>query len=151
MGERLKLKALDAEDVTVLSSILQDALVALGDIVFLPEEKRFVFVANRFVWEKCVDVTLPPEAATRDVYFRVHCGVTFEQVNSVKTRGINRTDKASLLELLAIKPEGAVVELLFAGGAAIRLETEALSAHAADIDEPWPTPWRPRHPDLESA
>ncbi len=149
MGEKLKIKALDAEDVTVLSSILQDALVALGDIVFLAEEKRFVFVANRFVWEKCVDVTLPASAAPRDVYFRVHCGVTFEAVSKVKMRGIDRTDKAGLLELLAIKPEGKAVELVFAGGAAIRLETETLLVHAADIDEPWPTQWRPSHPGVE--
>lgn len=149
MGEKLKIKARDAEDVTVLSSILQDALVALGDIVFVPEEKRFVFVANRFVWEKCVDVTMPPASAERDVYFRVHCGVTFEGVKAVKTRGINRTEKTALLELLAIKAEAESVELLFAGGASIRLDVAALHAHAADLDEPWPTPWRPHHPAVE--
>jgi hypothetical protein len=148
VSERLKLRAEDEADLTVLSSVLQDALVPVGDLVYLPDEKRFVMMANRFVWEECTDVTLPPESASKEVYHRVHCGVCFETVTAVKKRGIEQGDGARVLELLALKPDGRAIELLFAGGAAIRLETERLFAHVADVDEPWPTQWRPRHPDV---
>jgi hypothetical protein len=155
-GGALKLRCEDAEDLVVLSSLLQDALVPLAEVAWLPEERRFVFVAGRFVWEECLDVTLPPEQAKVERYSRCHFGVTFETVTAVKSRGIDLADRGRILELLAIKPEAetenpAAVELLFAGGASIRLEVERLFAHGQDMGEPWPTRWRPRHPDVEAA
>ena len=48
----LKLRAHDAEDLAALAACLQDALVPLADVVYLKAEKRFVMVANRFMWER---------------------------------------------------------------------------------------------------
>ncbi len=48
----LKLRAHDAEDLGALAACLQDALVPLADVVYLKAEKRFVMVANRFMWER---------------------------------------------------------------------------------------------------
>jgi len=155
MGERLKLRCEDKEDIVVLSSLLQDALVPLAELAWLPDENRFVFVATRFIWEKCLDVTLPPEQAQVDSYSRCNFGVTFETVKAVKSRGIDLGQKERILELLAVRAEGAspnaAVELVFAGGAGIRLEAERILAHGHDMGEPWPTRWRPRHPDIEAA
>ena len=38
----LRLIALDAEDLAVLSAHVQDAVLKVGDINWLPREKRFV-------------------------------------------------------------------------------------------------------------
>ena len=46
----LKLIALDAEDLSVLSANLQDAVLRIADIAYLPREKRFAAIANRFDW-----------------------------------------------------------------------------------------------------
>ena len=46
----LKLVALDPEDLAVLSAHLQDAIAKVGDIAYLPKEKRFAMVLNRFDW-----------------------------------------------------------------------------------------------------
>jgi len=153
MGEKLKLRCEDKEDFVVLSSLLQDALVPVAEIAWLPAEKRFVLVASRFIWEECLDVTLPPEQAQLECYSRSNFGITFEAVTAVKSRGIDLDRKERILELLAIKPEGspAAVELVFAGGAGIRLEAERILAHGQDMGEPWPTRWRPRHPGTEAA
>lgn len=157
MSGPLKLRCEDAEDIVVLSSLLQDALVPLAELAWLPAERRFVFVAGRFIWEECLDVTLPPEQAKRDVYSRCNFGVTFETVTAVKSRGIDLADRGLILELLALKAEtsaagpAAAIELVFAGGASIRLEAERILAHGQDLGEPWPTRWRPRHPDVEAA
>lgn len=160
MTAPLKLRCEDAEDVVVLSSVLQDALVPLAEVAWLPAERRFVLVAARFVWEECLDVTLPPEQAQIECYARSNFGVTFETVTAVKSRGIDLAARDRILELLAIQLEGApapaapglaAVELMFAGGASIRLEAERIRAHGQDIGEPWPTRWRPRHPEIEAA
>ncbi len=50
-GVALKLRAEDAEDLAVISACLQDALVAVSDLAYAPEERSFLFVANRFRWE----------------------------------------------------------------------------------------------------
>ncbi len=155
MGGKLKLRCEDEEDVVVLSSLLQDALVPMAELAWLPVERCFVFVASRFIWEECLDVTLPPEEAGIECYSRQNFGVTFEGVRAVKSRGIDIDDKNRILELLAItataESGAATIELVFAGGAGIRVECERIAVHGQDVGEPWPTLHRPRHPDIEAA
>ena len=47
----VKLIALDAEDLRVLSCHLQDAVIRVGDMAYLKSEMRFAAIANRFDWE----------------------------------------------------------------------------------------------------
>ena len=155
MGEKLKLRCEDEEDVVVLSSLLQDALVPMAELAWLPAEKCFVFVASRFVWSECIDVTLPAGEAGIECYSRQNFGVTLEGARAVRSRGVDIDDKSRILELLAITAapgEGAAtIELVFAGGAGIRVECERIAVHGQDVGEPWPTLHRPRHPDIEAA
>ena len=51
VAEPLKLIALDADDLSVISAHLQDAVLKRGDIVWLPAEKRFALALRRFDWE----------------------------------------------------------------------------------------------------
>ena len=47
----LKLLALDEDDLKVMSAHVQDAVMKVGDLQFLPAAKRFVLPMNRFAWE----------------------------------------------------------------------------------------------------
>jgi hypothetical protein len=49
--ELLKLAALDAEDLTVISAHLQDAVLNVADLTFLAAEHRFVLALRRFDWQ----------------------------------------------------------------------------------------------------
>lgn len=138
----LKFRFADAEDLDVLSAAIQDSVLRVGDMAYLPEERHFICVATRFCWEK-LDPAVPAEAR---IYERVHTGITFEDVNAVKRRGVDPARPGQMLALLAIRVAGDAVDLICAGGAAIRLETGRIAGHAQDLDEPWPTRWRPRHP-----
>jgi hypothetical protein len=46
----IRLRAEDDEDLKIVSACLQDAILPIGDMGFLPDEKRFVMVVNRFRW-----------------------------------------------------------------------------------------------------
>ena len=155
MGEKLKLRCEDEEDVVVLSTLLQDALVPMAELAWFPAEKCFVLVASRFIWSECVDVTLPVGEAGIECYSRQNFGVTIDGVGAIKSRGIDIADKSRILELLAITAapngKGAAIELVFAGGAGIRIECERIALHGQDVGDPWPTMRRPRHPDIEAA
>ena len=158
-GQPLKLRVHDAEDLAVLSAVLQDALVALKDVSFLPNEHRFVLVANRFCWEQARpdDKPQPMTAAEADAPFadsgphflRRHCGLIIDKVENVKARGLNLRDKDQLLNLLAIAPvqeaAGQAVVMAFSGGGELQIAVSALRLHLQDLGEAWTTTWRPRH------
>ena len=71
---RLRLFAEALDDLSVISALVQDALVPLGDMAYLPAEKSFMMALNRFRWESGED------AETRE---RVHAGLRFDRVTRV--------------------------------------------------------------------
>ncbi len=168
----LKLRAHDAEDLASLAAVLQDALVPLADVVYLKSEKRFVMVANRFMWERgAEDVpALAPESrpeskdegggAGADArfeeaeagprYYRVNCAVYFDWVRKVRFRGLDPREKDQILNLLTLEAEPGALLLEFSGGGTIRLEVRGIRCHLEDLGEPWPTRWRPDHAEPES-
>jgi hypothetical protein len=143
MAERLKLRAEDETDLAVLSAVLQDALLPVADMIFLPEERRFVLVANRFCWE-C------PAAAAGTGFERILTGVTFDAVDDVKVRGFSPSERDRILEVLAIVAEPGHIRIDFSGDDGVRLEVDRIVCHLEDLGEPWPTPWCPKHPLAEA-
>ena len=132
MADALKLRAADEEDVAVLSTVLQDALVPVAEMTYLPDERRFVLVANRFRWEG------------RDGE-RTFAGLCVDNVARVQRRGFSPADADRILVLLALRVAGGALYLEFAGGGSIRLDIEGIACRLDDLGEPWPTRWRPRH------
>ena len=48
----LKLRAVSAEDVEILSALLQDAIIPGEDMTHDRTGRRFVMVVNRFCWDQ---------------------------------------------------------------------------------------------------
>ncbi|RWO74387.1 MAG: DUF2948 family protein [Mesorhizobium sp.] len=139
----LKLIALDDQDLSIVSAHVQDAVLKVSDLEFLPAAKRFLLTMNRFVWE------------AKSGLFRQHnerrqAVLHFDRVLGAKTSGIDRDKPAEILSLLAIsfieisKPAG-IVELIFSGGGAIMLDVECIEARLADIGGAWEATSRPIH------
>ncbi len=140
--ELLKLAALDAEDLTVISAHLQDAILRPEDLTYLKGEKRFAMVLRRFDWS--AGPKAPPQ--------RRLSGLHFERVLTVRTRGLDQGPDAMPLSLLAITftpgdtPSGQV-EILFSGNGTIRLEVECIEARMRDLGPVWEANGRPGHQD----
>ena len=153
MTERLTLFARNAEDLQAISAALQDALVRVGDMKLYGDINRFGLLVNRFRWESDEGGAAPePVDAGRDQRFegafgyeRVHCGVAFDNVRSVRMRGIDQDKRSRLLNLLAVQATETGLRLDFSQDAAILLECDGVACQLRDLDEPWPTPWRPQH------
>jgi hypothetical protein len=151
----IRLMAKDAEDLAVISAVLQDALAPLSEMRLLNEDRRFVMVLNRFRWERSERVRRASQPAGDasfadaddfgDVDQRVHAGLCIDLVKSIRTRGIDRSKSDQFLSLLTMHIDGDKLNLVFAGGAVIQLEVEKLSLFLQDLDEAWPTQWRPDH------
>jgi len=146
----VKLRAEDVDDLAVISACVQDAIVAVRDLGYEPEERRFMLVANRFRWESGA-APVPEEPG----FERVLCAMVFSEVAGVSYRGFRRTDEDRILSLLAIRadpvPAGNVVHLEFSGNAEIRLTAGRIRCRLKDLGEPWPTAWHPQHPVGETA
>lgn len=135
----LKLIALDAEDLSILSAHLQDSVLRVGDIAYQPADKRFALIANRFDWAEAHDKQ------------RRRTGVRFERVLSVKRSGIDPSAKEATLSLLAItfepaEPPAGAITLVFSGEAAIRLDVECIEAELRDLGAAWAAAKVPKHP-----
>jgi hypothetical protein len=141
--EDLKLIALDAEDLRVLSCHLQDAVIRVGDMAYVKNEQRFAAIANRFDWEAA-------SRAQAGRYRRRRTGLRFERVRSAQVQGIDLKQKNAVLDLLAVtyepgeEPSGTLM-LQFAGGGAIRLEVECIEAELRDLGAAWQTRHKPVH------
>jgi hypothetical protein len=138
-ADALRLLARDEEDLAVISAILQDALIPVSEMAYLPEERRFALVANRFRWEA------PPDRPREKLERRL-TGLSIGGVSAVRRRGFSPGDSNRILALLALRRVAGALQLDFAGGASIQLETAEILCHLDDLSEPWPTRWQPRHP-----
>jgi len=161
MAGLLKLRARDARDLETIAACVQDSMVALGDIKYLPRERRFALMLNRFRWEAApAGAAAPVSSAQRgesgDVGFadqdeaefeRIHAVLTFDRVRAVKRKRLEQAATDRILSLLTLRFDGRYLLIAFAGGGAIRLDVDQLYCHLEDLGEPWPTVWRPQHTD----
>lgn len=144
----LKLFALDEADLGVFSAHLQDAVLRLGDMHFLPHERRFATMLNRFDWAGASRA--PTEGP--NAYQRRLSSLRFEHVRSTQFQHLPVKDRNFPVELLAVsfEPEGApsgYIVLLFAGGGTIRLRVECIEAELCDLGPVWKAKQKPEHPD----
>ena len=138
MATGLRLRAVDSDDLAVLSACVQDALVPLDDMAYLAAEQRFVMVVNRFVWERGE----PREGAA---FERTHGLLSFQGVDAVRVRGIDQRERGRFLNLLGLHAGEGCIDILFSDEGTIRLAAPSIDAVLADLGESWPTRWRPAH------
>ena len=91
----LKLIALDADDLAVISAHVQDARVQAADIIWRQDEKRLVIGMSRLDWEQM----LSGEPASR----RLIAALRFDRVLACKSRRIDLEAQDTPLELVGIE------------------------------------------------
>jgi hypothetical protein len=136
----LRLVAQDAEDLKVISSLVQDAVLPVTELKFDPKRRRFALLLNRFRWEDRVEA----EAVGR-AYERVRSVLVVDDVLKVQSFGFDRTDKDLVLSVLALDfapgadGTGRLV-LTLAGDGGIALDVEALEVRLDDVTRPYRAP-----------
>lgn len=145
----LRLKAETADDLVVISTLVQDAVAQTSDMSWLRKKHRFALLLNRFRWEDA-------QAASRASrpYERVQSMLVIESVLAVKGQGVDPSDKDTVLELLGISFEAGEdaagrILLTFAGDGAISLDVECLDVSIQDMSRPYRARSQqlPHHPE----
>ncbi len=128
--EQLRLIALDADDLAVISAHVQDARVHASGIRWRQDEKRLVVGINRLDWEQ----TLSGGTAPR----RLVAALRFDRVLACQSRNIDLARLDAVLELVGIEfhptePPGGRALLHFSHGGALRLDVECLECELTDL------------------
>jgi Protein of unknown function (DUF2948) len=138
----LALRAMGPEDVPVLSTLMQDAVFPITEMAYDRKRRRFALLVNRFRWED-------REAAARAGrgFERVQSLLVVQDVLAVRTQGIDRGDRETVLSLLSVAFEAGVdgtgrLTLTLAGDGALALEVEAVDVALRDVTRPYLAPSR---------
>ncbi len=145
----LRLIAVDAEDLQVLSALVQDAVFPASEMQWTPADRRFAILLNRFRWEDADGAT-----SRRRDFERVQAVLVVEDVLGVQSQGVKKGDADTVLSLLSIELEddkegSSRVVFNLAGDGAIACQVEALEVVLKDVTRPYIAPSRkaPSHPD----
>ncbi len=145
----LNLKAYEGEDLQVIATLSQDAVLTAADMTWRAKERRLAFLINRFRWEDA-----PRAEARGRPYERVRSLLVIDGVMRVASQGVDRGDGDEVLSLLSVDwtpgEDGAgAVTLVLAGDGAIRADVECLDVTLKDVTRPYAAPSRhmPKHPE----
>jgi len=140
---RLKLIGKNIEDLKSISAYCQDSIVKIKDIVYLKENKIFIMMLSRFMWE---DI----EKGVFRNYKRIKSVLKFNFIESVLAKNINQQQKNRNLELLAIKSNYNQnnlydINLIFSGNSIILLKSEEIDVMLDDQEYFWEVKHSPKH------
>ena len=140
---RLKLIGKNIEDLKTISAYSQDSIVKIKDIVYLKENKIFIVMLSRFMWEDL-------EKGVFRNYKRIKSVLKFNFIESVLAKNINQQQKNRNLELLAIKSNYNQnnlydTSLIFSGNNIILLKSEEIDVMLDDQEYFWEVKHSPKH------
>ena len=140
---RLKLIGKNIEDLKTISAYSQDSIVKIKDIVYLKENKIFIVMLSRFMWE---DI----EKGVFRNYKRIKSVLKFNFIESVLVKNINQQQKNRNLELLAIKSNYNQnnlydINLIFSGNSIALLKSEEIDVMLDDQKYYWKVKHSPKH------
>ena len=140
---RLKLIGKNIEDLKTISAYSQDSIVKINDIVYLKENKIFIVMLSRFMWEDL-------EKGVFRYYKRIKSVLKFNFIENVLAKNINQLQKNRNLELLAIKSNYNQnnlydISLIFSGNNIILLKSEEIDVMLDDQEYFWEVKHSPKH------
>jgi hypothetical protein len=131
----VRLRAEDVEDLAVMAALLQDARITLREMVFDPDENRFIAAFTRYRRE------LQSDPASCDGLTERRSALRFDCIASVKHKNLDPSDIDRELSLLTVATAPGDrhlmhVELIFDDGVQIQLRTDCIDALLEDFGEP---------------
>ena len=126
--------AFDAEELEILSALVQDAVFPVTEMSWGKVKRRFAILINRFRWEDGPRAQTAPE--------RVQAILIVDHVIGVASQGFDRKDKDLVLSLMSVtfvagEDGTGQLTLTLAGDGALRLSVEALEVGLRDVTRPY--------------
>lgn len=133
----IRLRAENAEDLVVISALVQDAVTETSRAAWMPRRHRFTLLLNRFCWEDA-------ERARRSgrPFERVQSLLTIDCALRVRSHGIDPRDRDLVLSLLALEFEpgedgAGTLNIILAGDGTLAVDVECLDVSLIDVSRPY--------------
>ncbi len=136
----LNLGAQDAEDLQVISSLTQDAVLTVDDLKWNRAKRQLVCLLKRFRWE---DSDLAKQQG-RDPE-RVQSLLVIQNATGLASLGIDRKQADVVLSMMSLDFSGAEdgvgdLILTFSGDGALRVQVDGLDVALRDVTRPYVAP-----------
>ena len=137
--KKLKLKFLDKDDIKIFSTLCQDGIFSINEIIYNPSDKILLATFSRFCWELV-------EKKTKDeTFYRVVSGIRICSINKINYINKDNIDSSKFINLLSVDYHENKFTLNFSSDFTIKLSVEKIEIFLDDLDMPWPTVKKPIH------
>ena len=137
--KKLKLKFLDEDDVKIFSTLCQDGIFSIDEIIFNQSDKILLATFSRFCWEFI-------EKKTKNgTFYRVVSGIRICRINTINYTNKNYINSSKFINLLSVDYHENNLILNFSSNFTIKLSVEKIEIFLDDLDMPWPTVKKPIH------
>lgn len=138
----LALIARDADDLQVMSALVQDAIFPASEMRWTVKDRRFAILLNRFRWEDANDA-----AGGKRGVERVQSVLMVSDVAAMRSQGVPKGDADTVLSLLEVtfrpgEDGTGHVTMTLAGDGVIECQVEALELMLKDVTRPYLAPSR---------
>lgn len=133
----VRLWAQGAEDLDVISALLQDSVVESADISWMRSRRRLAVLVKRFRWEDA-----DAAARRKRPFERVQSMLVIDGVDRVRAQGVNPRDKTLILSLLGLsfdpgEDESGSLLLAFSGEGELAVDVECVDVRLQDVSRPY--------------
>ena len=137
--QKLKLKFLDKDEIKIFSTLCQDGIFSIDEIIYNKSDKILIATFSRFCWEFV-------EKKIKDkTFYRVVSGIRICNVNKIKYVNKDKIDTSKFINLLSVNNQENEIILNFSLEITIKLLIEKIEIYLDDLDMPWPTGKKPMH------
>lgn len=133
----VRLMAQSAEDLPVISALLQDALIDSKNISWMKKHGRVAILMSRFRWEDRV-------AAERSgrPFERVQSMLVIDSARGLRASGVSPKDDDLILSVLALEfgetADGAgTLTVTLSGDGALAVDVECVDIRLQDVSRPY--------------
>ena len=137
--KKLKIKFLDKDEIKIFSTLCQDGIFSIDEIIYNKSDKILIATFSRFCWE-FVDKKIKNE-----IFYRVVSGIRICNVNKITYTNKDKINSSKFINLLSVDYDKNQITLNFSLDIKIKLFIEKIEIYLDDLDMPWPTGKKPMH------
>ena len=128
----LRLIARDEGDLSIVSTMVQDAIAERKEMLFEADKRCFSLLLKRFRWEDSEDA----QHQTRD-FERVQSVLMVQSATAVKFRGFDNSELDLAFDLIGVSFQNNAIILSFSGNGEIAISTECIDVLLTDVSRPY--------------
>ena len=137
--KKLKIKFLDKDEIKIFSTLCQDGIFSIEEIIYNKSDKVLIATFSRFCWEFV-------EKKIKDkTFYRVVSGVRICNINKINYLNKDKVDSSKFINLLSVENSENEIILNFSSDITIKLLVKKIEVYLDDLDMPWPTGKKPMH------